>query len=1489
MNDRNEQYISGDTVLAEKFAHFFLASREEAEQILETQPGDMLSSELLELVRSRLALLERAYQQKAQEEFTRQSVVEAQFHSQPLEEETNVYESPSEFLEPQPAVTSVEDRPEEIIDGPFADEPAAMKEAEGVFNQPPPFLDDQGMGDVLRQMSPAHWQQLISEIRHIAPENLAEMTNLLQAQMGLSSQQAAGVFQGVATFKQFDEDQLQQATEQIAQFPPETIEQLGHLATLSFNTQNMLGQMPAFPSARAQHIPDAFQDLLRRDLLSLPVPQQQRILAILSNASGLMQRQNSQQLLDFYSEALQEFTGWPVPYILALFRLERARLDLQLIESNPRAIAEAGLTDCNMALATLTCTETPVLWAQAHILRGMLYANRQNGVRHDNLKLALADFDVVQNNFTAETLPGAWVMARGMRGMAAQELYKSGEEQYIEQAIADIEAALELLSYEQTPEIWAALKACCTQAYLIRYSYSGDRSRTLEQIIRDCDDALKVATREKLPKEWALLHQTRGIAYIDRSAGDAQQNSKQAITDCNQALTIFVRERDPYDWAATHQYLGNAYLFRVAGDRTRNLQEALKHYDLSLQIFTQEAYPRNWARTLENRNQVTEQLGTGDRPISQEAALDNYLVLLEQFDLLEQPVEWASIHVNWGNSYLNRIEGVRRDNMEQAILHFDQALSVLTPELSPMLWALILINRSMAKRSLLPQNIVNLMMSGKSGPLQAIFSLPLNETMAEVAALKGHNDEAIADLLQALTVLTREKTPREWAQAHRELGNAYGLYMWGNQKEYQAKAQEHFALAESVLSRTSAPREWAVMQMNRGLELLAPTSSGLELNAQAILEHFDAALTIFTAQVAPANYRRVQLVRAVVLERMKRWQEAHQALLRAREVQRDLVAAALSTQSQNVAIAEITFNDMYVHDAQILLRMIPPDPVEAVIALEEGRAQSMRSALDIDNYARRKQHMRDPEVRGRLDAFLEARNTWRARQHLAIDAPPEHLSNLEKHRWQQQQNQALEHSYMEFLRTRSAIRLNDDPDFMSSLPTLDGIAHALEAPDEALVYLTAGFSLPVGLQPISAGRGETDGSEASMVLIVTRRVDGTPEVQSLFLPELTTNAVDMLLQPVHHKASQEEDGTGGESKEYQGVTLKIDLERAIQSLGTIGLNTLAATLSARGIQKIWLLPYGRLGLFPLPAVRIQLPGRPASYLGDLFECAFVPGARAAEIARKNAQAQAKRRPTFLLGGNPQPLAGDADLKDLPFAAAEAETIYGLARRAGYPSSSLYYLAPHEMKKEVIAARMQQVTCAYMALHGSYNIAAPRDSVLILAGTEDMPKEQRTISLGEILDGKIDLHHMRLLVLSACETSVFDIQRLPNEVLGLAAGFLQAGVAGVIASLWPVNEEATYLLITRFASLYLDPQGLWSPAQALAQAQRWLREEATNAVLQEYDPWLSENFALPGEARSSHQKALEKIRQKARRRAQRRPDELLYADPAFWAGFIATGC
>jgi CHAT domain-containing protein len=174
--------------------------------------------------------------------------------------------------------------------------------------------------------------------------------------------------------------------------------------------------------------------------------------------------------------------------------------------------------------------------------------------------------------------------------------------------------------------------------------------------------------------------------------------------------------------------------------------------------------------------------------------------------------------------------------------------------------------------------------------------------------------------------------------------------------------------------------------------------------------------------------------------------------------------------------------------------------------------------------------------------------------------------------------------------------------------------------------------------------------------------------------------------------------------------------------------------------------------------------------------------------------------------------------------------------------------------------------AHLACHGKAELDSPLDSRLLLAGEDDL-------RLRDLLAMRLRL---RLAVLSACETLPPGTE-LPDEVVSLPAGLLQAGVGGGVASMWEVPDRATAMLMIEFYRGWR-----WdnlTPARVLRQAQRWLRDTTNGQKAAEYRRALAEGAGwLPSRAEDDLLLALE------------------FADPdgreqdvlAGWAGFAYVG-
>ena len=149
-----------------------------------------------------------------------------------------------------------------------------------------------------------------------------------------------------------------------------------------------------------------------------------------------------------------------------------------------------------------------------------------------------------------------------------------------------------------------------------------------------------------------------------------------------------------------------------------------------------------------------------------------------------------------------------------------------------------------------------------------------------------------------------------------------------------------------------------------------------------------------------------------------------------------------------------------------------------------------------------------------------------------------------------------------------------------------------------------------------------------------------------------------------------------------------------------------------------------------------------------------------------------------------------------------------------------------------------------------------------------------LTLRDIL--ALRLENARLAVLSACETGVPGTD-LPDEVISLPTGLAQAGIAGVVASLWSVSDLSTMMLIARFYELW-KRDGL-EPPEALRQAQLWIRD-TTNGEKAEYFKGFLPEFRS-GKLHVHVAGTLYKASILAR------PDENDFEHPFYWAAFSYT--
>jgi CHAT domain-containing protein len=173
------------------------------------------------------------------------------------------------------------------------------------------------------------------------------------------------------------------------------------------------------------------------------------------------------------------------------------------------------------------------------------------------------------------------------------------------------------------------------------------------------------------------------------------------------------------------------------------------------------------------------------------------------------------------------------------------------------------------------------------------------------------------------------------------------------------------------------------------------------------------------------------------------------------------------------------------------------------------------------------------------------------------------------------------------------------------------------------------------------------------------------------------------------------------------------------------------------------------------------------------------------------------------------LRNGAGIPRLPSSRIEADAILAIT-----PDGTGMKATDFQANRVTATSReLRQYRIVHFATHGLFNSEHPELSGIVLSLIDEQGKPQ---------DGFLRLHDIYnlnlpvdLVVLSACNTGLGkDVKG--EGLVGIVRGFMYAGAARVVASLWKVDDEATAELMKRFYQQILR-EGQ-SPAAALRAAQ-----------------------------------------------------------------------
>jgi len=180
--------------------------------------------------------------------------------------------------------------------------------------------------------------------------------------------------------------------------------------------------------------------------------------------------------------------------------------------------------------------------------------------------------------------------------------------------------------------------------------------------------------------------------------------------------------------------------------------------------------------------------------------------------------------------------------------------------------------------------------------------------------------------------------------------------------------------------------------------------------------------------------------------------------------------------------------------------------------------------------------------------------------------------------------------------------------------------------------------------------------------------------------------------------------------------------------------------------------------------------------------------------------------------------------------------------------------------EWLLEHLAEASYLHLSCHGTAELVGRGGSLVLADAALDMEALVRC-----------RLPSCRLVVAGACQSGRYEVIDAPDEFTGLPGGFLQAGAACAITSLWQVNDLATALLMTRLYELLAPGADGDEPVSALRRARTWLRRLTWDDLdrYTETHPHLAAlagRYARPGQD----------------------PHECPFASPVHWAAFTAWG-
>jgi len=968
----------------------------------------------------------------------------------------------------------------------------------------------------------------------------------------------------------------------------------------------------------------------------------------------------------------------------------------------------------------------------------------------------------------------------------------------LELAIESYRLALQVYTHDAFPENWIRTQINLAGIYVDRIR--GNQAENSEQAISIYEEVLQVLSCDTFPSLWALTQHNLACIYHNRIQGDRADNLERTIAGYKLSLQIYINDALSESCARAYHNLAAAYCDRRQGDRAENLEQAIAAYEqaqkiYAVQIHVSDEFRNGWALTQYSLAVAYEKRIIGDRAKNLERMINACKQSLLIYTRDTFPVEWARSKRLLGNAYHSRLQGVRAENIEQAIIAYEQSLQVFIHDLFPLEWARTQFSLANAYHSRIRgekgENLEQAIAACEKA-LQVYIRDAFPKDWASLQGclaalyrdrLQGERavnlEQVITACQQALQIYTCDAFPQDWATTQNNLAFAYSNRIRGDRADNIEQEITALQLALQVYTRDAFPQYWAMVQYNLANAYSDRIRGDRADNLEQAITAYQLALQVRTLNAFPRDCRTTARNLGNLYFVQQSWSNAAEAYNTALIASEDLYQACLFLDGKAAELTKTA--DLPRRTAYTLAHI--GNLQKAVEVLEQSRARGLRESLDRDRVNLDQLQQLAPVLHDRYQCLTTQLCNLENQQR-------DLMTSSDRNNLTPEDIRATAIALRQQLNTLiQDIRQVPSYEAFLTLPTFEDVRQAVSR-DRPLVYLVS----------TSAG---------SLALVVT-----PDNIESIWLNNFTRTQLIDLLDNTWLKAYSQ--------SQTDHQTWLDAIDATTRQLWQLLMEPLIRHLKTRNFHQATLIPGGYLGFLPLHAAWTEDPNTPTGrhYALDDIHFTYAPNAKSLTAA----QEIATRTPadSILAINNPR--------KDLPNSEQEVQ-----AAIAYFPSHQV--LRHGEATIAPVRDALKCCNVLHLSCHGTAALREPLTSGLLMSDGLLTLKDLLDLKLAESNKGGI-----RLAILSACETGLAGIENA-DEVIGLPTGLLQAGVAGVIASLWAVDDLSTRLLLVKFYELWREKK--LPPDQALRQAQIWLRD-STDGEKEDFFP---DFIALDRSARS----------------------------------------